>query len=316
MRKLASMGAYIVTAGAFIGSAAAAERVCVLEDFMGVNCFFCQYSAPAVDQLVDENPDRLAVLGVHAGGFSAPEHRTTWGNARNTFYAITGYPTVWIDGVSRIVGAGAVSTAYFNYNTALQARLASPTDVVIQLGAEQVLGSLYRATVRVSIEPTGQARPIRLHILQVLDNWPTSASYGFTSKNTVRAGMTAVDFTLNPGQTQEVTWDWSIDAFDLGRSNDIRLVVVAQQSTTRTVYQGAKMAWPFTTIPPVWDDGDMDCNGAVDFNDINGFVVALVGRASYEAAYPDCVYENADVNDDGLVNFADIDAFVAALVGG
>lgn len=61
--------------------------------------------------------------------------------------------------------------------------------------------------------------------------------------------------------------------------------------------------------------GDLNCDGAVNFDDINPFVVALGGQAAYEAAYPDCEYLRADCNGDGAVNFDDIDAFVDVLAG-
>jgi hypothetical protein len=62
--------------------------------------------------------------------------------------------------------------------------------------------------------------------------------------------------------------------------------------------------------------GDADCSGAVNFDDINPFVVALVGRAVYEAEYPACLWLNSDCNADDRVNFDDINPFVACLVAG
>lgn len=63
--------------------------------------------------------------------------------------------------------------------------------------------------------------------------------------------------------------------------------------------------------------GDMNCDGMLNFGDINPFVLALSGQIPYETAYPDCHWLNADCNGDGLVNFADISAFIeCALVGG
>lgn len=62
--------------------------------------------------------------------------------------------------------------------------------------------------------------------------------------------------------------------------------------------------------------GDMNCDGAVTFADIDPFVQALGGPASYYNAWPGCVYENADINRDGRVDFKDIDPFVAVLSGG
>ncbi len=62
--------------------------------------------------------------------------------------------------------------------------------------------------------------------------------------------------------------------------------------------------------------GDMDCDGDVDFDDINGFVLALTGETGYAAAYPACYFGLGDADGDGDVDFDDIDPFVALLVGG
>jgi len=61
--------------------------------------------------------------------------------------------------------------------------------------------------------------------------------------------------------------------------------------------------------PPL--TGDMNCDGVVDFDDIDPFVLALAGPVAYGAQYPDCRWLNADCDGNGAVNFADIDAFVA-----
>ncbi len=60
---------------------------------------------------------------------------------------------------------------------------------------------------------------------------------------------------------------------------------------------------------------DMNCDGVVDFNDINPFVLALSDHDAYVAEYPCCDYYNGDCNENGFVDFADINCFVAALSG-
>jgi hypothetical protein len=62
--------------------------------------------------------------------------------------------------------------------------------------------------------------------------------------------------------------------------------------------------------------GDANCDGEVNFFDIDPFVLALVeGQAAWEAQY-DCDYLGAiDINDSGEVDFFDIDPFVTLLVG-
>jgi hypothetical protein len=59
--------------------------------------------------------------------------------------------------------------------------------------------------------------------------------------------------------------------------------------------------------------GDLNCDGVVDFDDINPFVLALSDPAGYAAQYPNCNILNGDCNADGVVNFDDINAFVALL---
>ena len=59
--------------------------------------------------------------------------------------------------------------------------------------------------------------------------------------------------------------------------------------------------------------GDLDCDGDVDFDDIEPFVLALSDPAAYELAYPGCPLPNADTDGDGDVDFDDINPFVALL---
>ncbi|MEW6251144.1 MAG: immunoglobulin domain-containing protein [Planctomycetota bacterium] len=66
-------------------------------------------------------------------------------------------------------------------------------------------------------------------------------------------------------------------------------------------------------VPP---PGDLTCDGAVTFDDINPFVLALSDPAGYQQRYPHCRLLQGDCNGDGLVNFDDINPFVAILSRG
>ncbi len=59
--------------------------------------------------------------------------------------------------------------------------------------------------------------------------------------------------------------------------------------------------------------GDANCDGVLDFDDINPFVLALSDPAAYQVAYPGCPLSNSDCNQDGVADFDDINAFVALL---
>jgi len=61
--------------------------------------------------------------------------------------------------------------------------------------------------------------------------------------------------------------------------------------------------------------GDANCDGQVNFGDINPFILRLSSEAQYAATYPSCPEANADINGDGTVDFADINPFIALLTG-
>jgi hypothetical protein len=59
--------------------------------------------------------------------------------------------------------------------------------------------------------------------------------------------------------------------------------------------------------------GDVNCDGVLSPPDINAFVLALGGKAVYQAAYPHCQWLYADINGDGRVDFADVNPFVCLM---
>jgi hypothetical protein len=75
-----------------------------------------------------------------------------------------------------------------------------------------------------------------------------------------------------------------------------------------TVAVGQALLWMQLPRP-----GDMNCDGNIDFFDIDGFLLALFDPAAYDATYPNCDRGNADVDDSGAVDFFDIDPFIDLL---
>jgi hypothetical protein len=70
------------------------------------------------------------------------------------------------------------------------------------------------------------------------------------------------------------------------------------------------------TTAPAPLAGDLNCDGAANFGDINPFVLALSNPAGYATAFPNCDILAGDINGDGTVGFGDINPFVALLSGG
>jgi hypothetical protein len=65
--------------------------------------------------------------------------------------------------------------------------------------------------------------------------------------------------------------------------------------------------------------GDLNCDGMVDFGDVNPFVQYLSNTLAWQAAYPACDPRVGDINGDGTygyLSFGDINPFVVLLTGG
>jgi hypothetical protein len=65
--------------------------------------------------------------------------------------------------------------------------------------------------------------------------------------------------------------------------------------------------------------GDLNCDGTVDFGDINPFVLYMTDTSAWQTANPGCPAQNGDINSDGTYGqgiFSDVNPFVALLTGG
>jgi hypothetical protein len=63
--------------------------------------------------------------------------------------------------------------------------------------------------------------------------------------------------------------------------------------------------------------GDLNCDGAIGFGDINPFVLYLSNFATWQATYPGCPASTGDINNDGTFpDLGDINPFVTLLTGG
>jgi hypothetical protein len=138
---------------------------------------------------------------------------------------------------------------------------------------------------------------------------------------TVQVSTNGTNWTMlwqnGPTETKDAAW--------AQQTYDISAVANNQAAVWfRWGYQIANGAWAYSGwniddievwgLPasgPVSLHGDMNCDGAVTFADIDLFVEALAGESAW--THPACPWANADVNGDGLVTFADIDPFVAAI---
>jgi hypothetical protein len=66
-------------------------------------------------------------------------------------------------------------------------------------------------------------------------------------------------------------------------------------------------------VPNNIRSGDLNCDSAVSFDDIDPFVLLLSDQNAWQAQYPGCDWRNGDCDGNGAIDFDDVNAFVAIL---
>ncbi len=139
----------------------------------------------------------------------------------------------------------------------------------------------------------------------------------------VDEAFTFAALATDPGVNDVLTYRWDFDAdgaYDdfTGEAGTWSYSAAGTYVVALEVNDGdGGLAYGTFTVEVVADGllGDMNCDGAVNFDDIAPFVLAIGGQAGYEAQWPDCAWLNGDVDGNGTVDFDDIADFIAILGG-
>jgi hypothetical protein len=301
--------------------APAAVRTVMAEDYTATWCTYCPCAGRALHALITAHPADFTYFQIHG---SSDTYRIPWGQARETYYGVTGYPTVWFDGKTSAVGSYENDPQQLQWYTNIyNQRKAVATDVTVSVGGVPVSGQTYAVTVRVAMDSTGTAKTVRVMAVHALDHYPSSSDNHYRNCLKLPTPPLFVDVPLVPGQVVDaLTWNCTFDSVSWSRQSDIRIVAWAQKLASNggggagELWNAKMMSWPFSALPSLFTVGDLNCDGAVNFDDINPFVLAVSDPGAYETEFPDCDVNLADCNDDGAVNFDDINAFVALLGAG
>ena len=217
-------------------SSVAAPRKVIAENFTATWCTYCPDVANGLIMMMEEYPDTFFPIQVHGGD----SYSTTWGDARQSFYGVPGYPTVWMDGVSSQVGSyGSPSGNYNNLRSMYLQRQANYTDVTMEMCGEVVDSNTYTVSISVGIENSGTGKPMRIHCAQSLDSYPSTPSYNYSCFKQADAQL----ITLNPGDSETISFTFDLDSSSTANLSDVNFFAWAQATNASgpaEVYQAGK----------------------------------------------------------------------------
>jgi hypothetical protein len=149
----------------------------------------------------------------------------------------------------------------------------------------------------------------------------TALSITGQPQNQVRAVGESVTFAVTATGTAPLTYQWRKDGGNIGGATGSSYTISAVLATDAGSYDcvvtnGCGSAPSAAAALTVWVRGDTNCDGSLNFRDINAFVLAEEGQVAYDTAYPACRHMTADINGDAAVTFLDINPFIALLTGG
>ena len=219
------------------------ERV-IVEIATGTWCGYCPGAAMGADDLVANGHD-VAIIEYHNGDAYA----NTASNARNSYYAVSGYPTAHFDGVLDVVGGSATSSMYGSYLPLYNQRIVIPCNYEAQIYGQNTSGLNYDITVIIDLVNGTPPSNLKAHLVltesEIPEAWQNQTELNFVCRAMypTHAG-TVVSFTnnqmvINYSITLNSTWD----------TQHIELVAFMQDDVTKEILQGTMV--PIENLIPL-----------------------------------------------------------------
>ncbi len=219
------------------------RELVVVEIATGTWCQYCPGAAMGAHDLL-QNGHAVAIVKNHNGD----SYANTYSNARNTYYAITGYPTALFDGLNRIAGGSGTNSMYSQYLPRVNARLAVPSHYTLSaFGVGS--GTNWTVVVNVGKPEADDNTNVVLHASITQSGIPQTWFNQTTVENVNRLmspSQNGTPINLNTGEQTSVTLNFTTQA--AWPVDDLELVIWLQNTATKEILQGKKYA--LNALPP------------------------------------------------------------------
>ena len=210
----------------------------------------CAIAAEGLDLLQQRYADTLAVIAWHIGdAFEIPA-----GTARDAWYRINGYPTVWFDGWENVIGAYPPDNyTYFNFK--MKKRVPYPSNFEVSVVLNEIGNNTLRAHSTIEILQGNSDENLAAFVVLTESDLPSpgNENQNFVARKVYPDAMgRPLDFSA---QTIH-SWDTDISIEPDYDIKNCEIVVFIQNTDTKEIYQGtSRMADDITGVDePVQSD--------------------------------------------------------------
>ena len=220
----------------------ASQRVMVIEDVTATWCQYCPGGARGMEELDFRSYDSVVPIAYHASNSGDPYY-TAEAADRLSYYGITGYPTVVLDGSNKIVGGLHTGTMYPTYLNYFRTRMgvSSPLTIALSITYDTTArtGTL---TIKVnntsSSSVSGQLQTV-LTESHIYFPWQGMDSLHYVER-AMLPNSSGEAVTIAAGDSLTKTRDFTVTSSWVARNCDF--VVFVQDNSSKEMYQGARIA--------------------------------------------------------------------------
>jgi len=219
----------------------ASQRVMVIEDVTATWCTYCPGAARGADELKFRAFDSVVVVGYHSS--SSDPYYNASAATRMSYYGVSGYPTVVLDGSNSIVGGLHTGTMYPTYRQYFDYRMtiSSPLEIELAVAYDSVsrngdLSMVVRNTSSSAVSGQLQVALVESHIYYP---WQGMDSLQDVER-TMLPDASGEAITVPAGDSVVRSRSFNVSSSWVARNCEF--VVFVQNNSTKEMFQGANAA--------------------------------------------------------------------------
>jgi hypothetical protein len=219
----------------------ASQRVMVIEDVTATWCTYCSGAARGIEELDFRSYDSVVPIAYHSS--TSDPYYSASSAARFSYYSITGYPTVVLDGSNKMVGGVHTGTMYLYYLDYFRTRMGVPSPLTIALSITyDTTARTGQLTIKIN-NTSGSSVSGQLHTVLTESHihypWQGLDSLHYVER-TMLPSASGEAITVAAGDSLTKTRDFTVDASWV--ANNCDFVVFVQNNSSKEMYQGARIA--------------------------------------------------------------------------